>query len=150
MNADIERILKACGYCSLKNDRKNICALIDRIIKEYNITNFDYTNVVDVIIQYNGLSVDASVAMRKSMVISNFHGGFQLSLQYIIDDWGYLYEDYKEIVRYIGSDVLPIGNAFADLLLISNKGEIYVGDRKAANNWDDFLAKLISDQLKDF
>lgn len=149
MNTDVEKILKACGYCSIKNGRKDVCVLIDRIAKEYNISNFDYTNVVDTIIQYNGLSVDASIAMRKNMVISNFRGGFQLSLQYIIDNYEYLYDDYIEIVRHIGFDILPIGNAFADLLLISSEGGIYVGDRELAENWDDFLVKLISNQFKD-
>lgn len=149
MNTDIYRILKACGYCSLKNDRENICALLSRIIREYNIQHFDHSNIIDTVIQYNGLSVDASVAMRKSMVISNFHGGFQLSLQYVIDNYEYLYDDYTETVKYTGADVLPVGNAFDDLLLINSQGEIYVGSIKAGKNWEDFLEKLISDQLKD-
>ena len=37
MNTDVEKILKACGYCSIKNGRKDVCVLIDRISKEYNI-----------------------------------------------------------------------------------------------------------------
>ncbi|MGN0691632.1 MAG: SUKH-3 domain-containing protein [Oscillospiraceae bacterium] len=148
MNTDVEMILKACGYDSIKNSRKGVCILADRICREYNISDFDYTNIVDTIIQYNGISVDASIAMRKNMVISDFRGGFRFSLQYVLDNYEYLYDDYKEIVKHIGTDILPIGDAFADILLISSEGRVYVGDMVAAEKWEDFLIKLISDQFR--
>ena len=147
MNTDIRELLNDCGLAELTNT--GIDTLIIKIKKEYNLQKFDTEELAGFLNKYNGLAVDASVAIRKSMKIYKFHGGFQISLKYILDNKETVWREYEYAVNDSGVLLFPIGNAFDDLLCFDEENKVYVGGIMVAKNWDEFLCKLINDEYVD-
>ena len=143
MEVSVENILYDCGFTQIKNTKEEIVRLVNEITRKYNIMNSNYEDIINFLIKFNNLSVDASVALRKSMKNYCFHGGFQVSLQYIIDEYEYLFDEYIDIQQRTNEILFPIGNGFGEILSISDKNKIYISDISVADNWDEFLNKLV-------
>ncbi len=149
MEISVENVLNDCGFSQIKNNKEDIVRLVNYIKSKYNITNSNYEDIINFLIKFNNFSVDASVALRKSMKVYYFHGGFQVSLQYIIDEYEYLFDEYTDIQQRTNEILFPIGNGFSEILSISDKNKIYISDILVADNWDEFLNKLVLNLYKD-
>ena len=147
MNTDIKKLLNDCGLAKLTNT--GVDTLIIKIKKEYNLQKFCTKELAVFLHKYNGLSVDASVAIRKSMKIYKFHGGFQISLKYILDNKETIWGEYEYAVKNSGAQLFPIGNAFDELLCFDEENKVYVGKMMVAKNWEEFLCKLINGEYAD-
>ena len=144
----INEVLKACGFDKIQNNRNEIIQLIQTIIQKYDIQFNKQKLLIDFLEMYNGLSVDVSVAIRKSMKQYHFNGGFSISLDKILR-----YEDKENIDeqrQLSGENVFPVGDGFCDTIYIGESGKIYLtGGELIAENWDTFLVNLIDDKYAD-
>lgn len=147
MNTEINELLNDCGLTKIVNPEIN--TLIIKIKNEYGLQKNDTIDLADFLKKYNGLSVDASVAIRKSMKTYKFHGGFQISLKYILDNREYILNEYEDAVNNLGMLLFPVGNAFDEVLYFSEDNKVYVGETMAAKSWEEFLCKLINDEYAD-
>ena len=146
MKAKTVQLLKDCGFDGITNDPHEISAMTEKIKRMFGIEDFR-TDISDFLQTYNGLSVDASVAVRKSMKVYDFHGGFRVSLKSVINDFEYLSSyDFDELLKLTGRKLFPVGDAFAEILCISEDLGVYVGEYFAAESWEKFLDELADDK----
>lgn len=144
----VNEILVACGFGRNKRaSDEELDYLTKQICIKYGINDFDFSAVMPFLREYNGLTVDAAEAVRKSMKAFHFHGGFQVSLEYISDEWENLVEEFAEIQLHTNSTLFPVGNAFGEILSVDSRPAVYAGYILTADSWEEFLEKLAADKF---
>lgn len=146
----VKEVLTTCGFDSISNDKEYISELIIKVACAYKAWDFDLSGAADLILIYNGLTIDAAHAIRKSMKEYDFSGGFRFSLENILSEKDTLHDEFILLRRYTERKLFPVGKAFSEIMSVDEQGRVYAGENCLADSFDEFLERLIGNYYKDF